>query len=51
MIDVMYWFILNFEWKTFGDNNIQPKYRDEILDGEPNGLGTLSLPNGENNVG
>ena len=37
-----------FEWKTFGDDNTQPKYRGEISDGEPNGLGTLSLPNGEN---
>ena len=40
-----------FEWKTFGDDNIQPKYRGEILDGKPNGLGTLTLPNGENYVG
>jgi len=40
-----------FEWKTFGDENTQPKYRGKISDGEPNGLGTLSLPNGENCVG
>ena len=40
-----------FEWKTFGDENTQPKYRGKISDGEPNGLGTLSLPNGENYVG
>ena len=40
-----------FEWKTFGDDNTQPKYRGEISDGKPNGLGTLTLPNGENYVG
>ena len=40
-----------FEWKSFGDDNTQPKYRGEILDGEPNGLGTLTLPNGENYLG
>ena len=33
-----------FEWETFGDDNTQPKYRGEILDGRPNGQGThLSL--------
>ena len=37
----------SFEWKTFGDDNTQPKYRGEISDGKPNGLGTLTLPNGE----
>ena len=40
-----------FEWKTFGDDNTQPKYRGEISDGKPNGLGILTLPNGENYVG
>ena len=40
-----------FEWKTFGDDNTQPKYRGEISDGKPNGLGTLTLPSGENYVG
>ena len=40
-----------FEWKTFGDDNTQPKYRGEISDVKPNGLGTLTLPNGENYVG
>jgi len=40
-----------FEWKTFGDDNTQPKYRGEKSDGKPNGLGTLTLPNGENYVG
>ena len=40
-----------FEWKTFGDDNTQPKYRGGISDGKPNGLGTLTLPNGENYVG
>ena len=40
-----------FEWKTFGDVNTQPKYRGEILYRKPNGLGTLTLPNGENYVG
>ena len=40
----------SFEWKTFGDENTQPKYRGEISDGKPNGIGTLTLPNGENYV-
>ena len=42
---------IGFEWKTFGDEKTQPKYRGEISDGEPNGLGTLTLPNGENYLG
>ncbi len=41
----------SFEWKTFGDENTQPKYRGEILDAKPNGVGTLTLPNGENYMG
>ena len=40
-----------FEWETIGDEKTQPKYRGEMSDGKPNGLGTLTLPNGENYVG
>ena len=36
-----------FEWKTFGDENTQPKYRGKISDGEPSGLGTHLSPDGK----
>ena len=52
--DVLYQGVIGkkgFEWHNFGDENTQPKYRGKILEGKPNGLGTLTLPNGENYVG
>ena len=45
--DVLYQWVTGkkgFEWKTFGDDNTQPKYRGEISDRKPNGLGTYSGP-------
>ncbi len=40
-----------FEWKTFGDADIQPKYKGEISNGKPNGTGTGTYPNGRKYVG
>ena len=33
-------------WKGFGDKNIQPKYKGEITNGKPNGVGVLISTNG-----
>ena len=38
-------------WKGFGDKNIQPKYKGEITNGKPNGVGVLTYPDGSNYVG
>jgi len=40
-----------FEWKTFGDPQIHPKYKGEILNGLPNGKGTLTYPDGSKHLG
>ena len=40
-----------FEWKTFGDADIQPKYKGEISNGKPNRTGTGTYPNGRKYVG
>ena len=39
------------QWKTFGDGNVQPKYKGEIKDFKPNGQGTITLSDGGNYVG
>ena len=33
-----------FIWKTFGKGKVQPKYKGEISNGTPEGLGVLSYP-------
>jgi len=33
-----------FVWKTFGKGKVQPKYKGEISNGTPEGLGVLSYP-------
>ena len=40
-----------FQWKTFGDGKVQPKYEGQITFGEPNGYGTLTKPDGGEYVG
>ena len=40
----------DFQWKDFTDENTKPKYRGEISNGEQNGLGSITLPDGENYV-
>ena len=42
-----------FVWKTFGKGVVQPKYKGEISNGTPKGLGVLSYPftNGKRVVG
>ena len=37
-------------WKTFGDGKVQPKYKGEITNGEPNGFGILIYPYGGKSV-
>jgi hypothetical protein len=36
-----------FVFKSFGEGKIQPKYKGEITNGEPNGFGVLTYPYGE----
>ena len=36
--------------KSFGDSKVQPKYKGEITNGEPNGFGVLTYPYGEKSV-
>ena len=33
-----------WEWKTFGDGKVQPKYKGKITNGKPNGCGVLTYP-------
>jgi hypothetical protein len=33
-----------FVLKSFGDGKVQPKYKGEITNGEPNGFGVLIYP-------
>ena len=37
-----------FEWKSFGDPKINPKYEGNFLNFEPDGFGKLIYPNGNN---
>ena len=34
------------KWETFGDGKVQPKYKGEIKNGEPNGFGFQTYKNG-----
>ena len=39
------------KWKTFGNEKVQPKYKGEIKNGEPNGFGFQTYKNGNKYVG
>jgi len=39
------------QWKTFGDDKVQPKYKGEIKNGKPEGFGNLTSSDGEKYVG
>ena len=41
----------DLEWKTFGNNDLQPRYKGEIKNGEPVGTGTLTYSNGNKYLG
>ena len=40
-----------YVWKTFGDEQTNPKYRGEIKNGKPNGTGTLTYSDGKKYMG
>jgi len=40
-----------FQWKTFGDGKVQPKYKGEIKNGKPNGQGINTYPDGRKYIG
>jgi len=39
-----------FVLKSFGDGKVQPKYKGEITNGEPNGFGVLTYPYGGKSI-
>ena len=39
------------KWKTFGNEKVQPKYKGEIKNGEPNGFGFQTYKNGNKYFG
>ena len=38
-------------WKGFGDKDIHPKYKGDVVSSKPNGLGILTYPWGTKYVG
>ena len=50
---VLYLYETSFgkKWKTFGDFKVQPKYKGEIKNGEPNGFGFQTYKNGNKYFG
>ena len=38
-------------WKGFGENGTHPKYQGDVKNGKPNGLGSLTYPDGSKYVG
>ena len=40
-----------YVWKGFGDKETQPKYQGDVKNGVPNGLGSLTYPDGSKYVG
>ena len=40
-----------FVWKSFGDKDTQPKYKGQVENGKPNGLGGMAYPDGHKYVG
>ena len=46
------WFVeTEMVWKRFGDKVTHPKYKGEVKDGKPNGLGVIIYTNGSKYVG
>ena len=41
----------DYVWKGFGDKDTHPKYKGEVENGVPNGLGFLIYPDGSRYVG
>jgi len=41
----------DWKWVEFGDKETQPKYQGQVKDGKPNGLGSLTYPDGSKYVG
>ena len=41
----------NYVWKEFGDKGTHPKYKGNVENGVPNGLGYLIYPNGSRYLG
>ena len=39
------------EWKTFGEKGTHPIYKGDVENGKPNGLGSLTYPDGSKYVG
>jgi len=40
-----------FQWKTFGNGEVKPKYVGEISNGKPDGTGTLTYSDGKKYMG
>ena len=46
------WFVeTEMVWKRFGDKDTHPKYKGEVKDGKPNGLGIIIYTDGSKYVG
>ena len=41
----------DYKWMGFGEKDTHPKYQGQVKDGEPNGLGSLTYPDGSKYVG
>ena len=41
----------DFVWRGFGDKDTHPKYKGEVKDGKPNGLGVIIYTDGSKYVG
>ena len=52
--ETLYGWITSFstlEWKTFGEKGTHPIYKGNVENGEPNGLGFITFPDGSKFVG
>ena len=46
------WFVeTEMVWKGFGDKETHPKYKGQVKDGKPNGLGVIIYTDGSKYVG
>ena len=41
----------DYKWMEFGEIDTHPKYKGQVKDGKPTGLGSLTYPDGSNYVG
>jgi len=41
----------DYKWMGFGDKDLHPIYKGQVMDGKPNGLGFLIYPDGSKYVG